>query len=1006
MADEPLNLGAKTRVRKLPLFSLPWNVTEEEMLAGLLVGCPNGGPVAVLRGRGMAEELRADVFSQAGAFLRTCQPSGLAPGATLCRGGAGWTHSEILVMVTEDGQARCFLGSREAAFALWEAPTSGGASSSSANSAGATSLVSSLLPTRLAHALRSSNVAASGSPGANGAAPSSASSSTTTYTNNPDDATLHVQVCNCSWGGGLVAVLSDFSVLVVTDLERLFGDAPLGRLSHASSRPTIRRWNGGRGVVVGGVSRFSGLYVTALAVAPHPPASASSSTSPPPSHAPPPPPPPTQTQTQTPHHGPTLLIALSDRTLLRVTHDAAVPSPPSLSLPPSVIVRAAVSPNQRFWAVATRNGDVQVLAEDLRTVAMELDSQAKAQPTQLVWMGDDAVAGYWPGRGLLVIGPESDWVNYEFGANAVLLIGECDGARVFTRATHELLQRVPASVEAAFRIGSFEPAALLLDAAETMAGGDVVRGDEAIRGLGNELPSAVMQCIKAALSEFDVDKQQLLLRTAATGKAFVYGAPAYERRSLTRSFLRAAAALRVLNVVRHHDVGIPVTHAQVMEAGGYAFLVQRLALRGFHFVALRAVDALSASASPRTRAALEAARRNVVAHWAVSHVERRPKESDDALFVALQRVLAGTSPSSTSMGKESSHHRVVSAADLACEVALRGRALLAKRLALAETEVSKSVGVLMALGEPDVALRVAATARDRELVAFAAQAASGPNASAVLRAARDVRGGWENARFEVLAEWRGAWREELVARSGSEALVAQLVAFPHAWMEHGSALASKAKAGNWTRGVVEEQRRLVTMRAASSTTPPEAGASVVATIRALYKAGRGDEAATLIKAFRVSEPAVWHARLDALVSRGEWALIPALATERPDRAPVVVAACAKAGQWSLAETIATGVSDVPLRVECLVLCRRWGLVLPALRRVVSPDVRGVLAVKVRAAAQLVRSGVAQGGVPAFVGPSVGSASFAEAAAAEDPPHAHVVEARAEIDSLLSSLFVD
>lgn len=46
----------------------------------------------------------------------------------------------------------------------------------------------------------------------------------------------------------------------------------------------------------------------------------------------------------------------------------------------------------------------------------------------------------------------------------LILIPECDGARILSNTSMEFLQRVPDSTVSIFKIGSTEPAALLYDA--------------------------------------------------------------------------------------------------------------------------------------------------------------------------------------------------------------------------------------------------------------------------------------------------------------------------------------------------------------------------------------------------------------------------------------------------------------------------------------------------------------------------------------------------------------
>lgn len=69
---------------------------------------------------------------------------------------------------------------------------------------------------------------------------------------------------------------------------------------------------------------------------------------------------------------------------------------------------------------------------------------------------------YWDDI-LLMMGPRGDPVRY-FYDEPIILIPECDGVRILSNSSMELLQRVPDSTESIFKIGSTSPAALLYDA--------------------------------------------------------------------------------------------------------------------------------------------------------------------------------------------------------------------------------------------------------------------------------------------------------------------------------------------------------------------------------------------------------------------------------------------------------------------------------------------------------------------------------------------------------------
>lgn len=175
--------------------------------------------------------------------------------------------------------------------------------------------------------------------------------------------------------------------------------------------------------------------------------------------------------------------------------------------------------------------------------------QSALAPEQLVWCGMDSVLLYWDDM-LLMVGPYGDPVRYLFD-DPIILIPECDGARILSNLNMEFLQRVPSSTESIFKIGSTEPAALLYDALDHFdrrsakvgnlcnnrtcyvindyyncqilgrkSNVNLFQADENLRLIRSSLPEAVEACVDAAGHEFDPLLQQTLLRAASYGQAF------------------------------------------------------------------------------------------------------------------------------------------------------------------------------------------------------------------------------------------------------------------------------------------------------------------------------------------------------------------------------------------------------------------------------------------------------------------------------------------------------
>ena len=181
------------------------------------------------------------------------------------------------------------------------------------------------------------------------------------------------------------------------------------------------------------------------------------------------------------------------------------------------------------------------------------------------------------------------------------LVSEPDCCRIITPTGCDMLQRVPLSTVMIRRVGSTEPAALIKDAMEAFENGDP-ESDVNIRSIAdtNQLGEAISTCIESASTEFDIGRQQELLKAASYGKAFCSDLDPQE-------FVDAAKKLRVLNEVRKADIAMPLTAAQYNLLTPEV-LIGRLTLRNRHFLALRICDLL------------QLRNEGVLVHWAAEKI--------------------------------------------------------------------------------------------------------------------------------------------------------------------------------------------------------------------------------------------------------------------------------------------------------------------------------------------------------------------------------------------------
>lgn len=81
------------------------------------------------------------------------------------------------------------------------------------------------------------------------------------------------------------------------------------------------------------------------------------------------------------------------------------------------------------------------------------------------------------------------------------------------------------------------------------------KADEAIRSIRPDLARAVDVCMEAAGQEWEVEWQRKLLKAAQFGSAFL---DLYN----PNDFVNMGQTLKVLNAVRFHEIGIPITYDQ------------------------------------------------------------------------------------------------------------------------------------------------------------------------------------------------------------------------------------------------------------------------------------------------------------------------------------------------------------------------------------------------------------------------------------------------------------
>ncbi|KAI8526642.1 hypothetical protein RHMOL_Rhmol12G0011700 [Rhododendron molle] len=354
--------------------------------------------------------------------------------------------------------------------------------------------------------------------------------------------------------------------------------------------------------------------------------------------------------------------------------------------------KMVVSRNGKLLASFTHDGRLLVMSTDFSKIIFENSCETALPPEQLAWCGMDSVLLYWDDM-LLMVGPYGDPVRYLYD-EPIILIPECDGVRILSNTSMEFLQRVPDSTVSIFKIGSTLPAALLYDALDHFDRRSA-KADENLRLIRSSLPEAVEACIDAAGHEFDVSRQRTLLRAASYGQAFsrmqenYKGTVGFGSHFQRDRFQEMSKTLRVLNAVRNHDIGIPLS-IQQYKLLTPSVLVGRLINAHQHVLALRISEYLGMNQEV------------VIMHWACAKITASLAIPDASLLEILLdklRICKG-----------------ISYAAVAAHADKSGRRKLAAMLIEHEPRSSKQVPLLLSIGEEDTALTKATESGDTDLV--------------------------------------------------------------------------------------------------------------------------------------------------------------------------------------------------------------------------------------------------------------------------------------------------
>jgi vacuolar protein sorting-associated protein 16 len=540
------------------------------------------------------------------------------------------------------------------------------------------------------------------------------------------------------------------------------------------------------------------------------------------------------------------------------------------------VTKMSMAPNGRFLACYRDDGLLTVMSSTLTNKVLDFNTNSMTKPMDMLWCGDDAVVLVWKNTGMIMVGPYGDWLNFPY-EGAIHLVPEPDCCRVITSSSCDMLQRVPTATEMIRQIGSTEPAALMFDAMEAFEEGDP-KSDENIRSIEatNQLGEAIGTCIEAASAEFDVSRQQSLLKAASYGKAFSSDLSPLE-------FVNAAKKLRVLNEIRNADVGLPLTSQQYDELTP-SVLVGRLTLRKQHFLALKICELLGLRVRDR-----------VLIHWGCEKIKT----------LAAAGQMADAEIASIIKKKLLAYSESVSFLEVAAAAYHVGRRPLATTVLNFEAHTADQVPLLLSMGEQELALQKAVYSEDTDLIclvlihleggmedrqAFYKLVHKYPEALNLLKVYYRNRVGKDNALHDLVMFSKNHFEAAKAAIIKSNTSDSFEKTVQH--MKEASHLLGQGRDLSFAKSMTDEHVELLDIQKSLEIRANHMdffGLSVnqtLAKIAELFVEFPHDygvwekEAAKLLKKFKVSEKSWWHIKIAAFGRLGAWGHLSKLAGEK------------------------------------------------------------------------------------------------------------------------------
>ncbi|GMM44737.1 tethering complex subunit [Pichia kluyveri] len=250
-------------------------------------------------------------------------------------------------------------------------------------------------------------------------------------------------------------------------------------------------------------------------------------------------------------------------------------------LPSGAYTKISISYNHSLVSLLTIDNKIEIYNSDFSKLLLT-SLLSNSQVLDIQWCSNDVLVLSYSTH-LMILGPSNDSISILTNSKP-LLKSETDGLFYFTGDQLFFFSKVNINTEKIFRIGSTDPAAILLDSIQYLDNHSP-KANDLLDLISDQLPKAIDDCINAALEEFEPYWQKILLRAANFGKINL---DLYD----PSDFINSCNILRILNLLRNNEIGIFISYNQYLSLG-IEKLIDWLLLRNLHYLCLKITDLLN-----------------------------------------------------------------------------------------------------------------------------------------------------------------------------------------------------------------------------------------------------------------------------------------------------------------------------------------------------------------------------------------------------------------------------